>query len=125
MKFLLFLLGSFIPAAHAQDGNFAADGPGVSEMWQMICSTLPFCNVGTRAPELVAERGSAILMPLIVGGAVIAGIYAGIQIMRAQGGSDGIDKAKETIIAAVIGTVLMLITLSVFRFAVTVVGWFS
>lgn len=122
MKLLLSLIGFFIPAAHAQDGGFAANGPGVGEMWGMICSTLPFCNVGTKAPQLVAERGSAILMPVIVGAAVCAGIFAGIQLMR--GGGDT-EKAKETVKAAVIGTVLMLITLSIFRFAIAAVKWFT
>lgn len=125
MKLLLSILGFFIPTAHAQDGNFAADGPGVGQMWEMICSTLPFCNVGTQAPQLAADRGAAILMPLIVGAAVCAGIYAGIQIMMAQGSGDGIDKAKTTVKHAVVGVVLMLITLSLFRFAITVVKWFS
>jgi len=125
MKLFLSILGLFIPTAHAQNGSFAADGPGVSQMWEMICSTLPFCNVGIDAPKLAAERGSQILMPVIVGAAVCAGIYAGIQIMRAQGSTDGIDKAKETVMHAVIGVVLMLITLSIFRFAIAVVGWFS
>ncbi len=124
MHFLHVLIGFLIPIASAQ-GGFASEGPGVSDMWEMICSTLPFCNVGADAPKLVAERGSQILMPVIVGAAVCAGIYAGIQIMRAQGSGDGIDKAKETVMHAVIGVVLMLITLSIFRFAITVVGWFS
>lgn len=126
MAFLLSLIGTLIPVAHAQQGgSFASDGPGVSEMWSKICSTLPFCSVGTNAPQLIADRGTAILLPLIVGTAVCAGIYAGIQVMQAQGSTDGLDKAKETIMHAVIGVVLMLITVSIFRFAVYVVSWFS
>jgi len=124
MSFLLSLIGSLIPTAFA-DGGFASGGPGVSEMWGTICSTLPFCNVGERAPQLIADRGTAILLPLIVGIAVISGIYAGIQLMQAQGSSDGLDKAKTTIKYSVIGVVLMLITISIFKLAVYVVTWFS
>ncbi len=126
MRIFLSIAGLFIPLTHAQQGGtFASQGPGVSDMWSRICSTLPFCSVGSDAPKLVAERGTAILLPLIVGCAVCVGIYAGIQVMRAQGSSDGIDKAKTTIMHAAIGMVLMLITVSIFRFVIYAVGWFS
>ncbi len=122
MHLIHLLIGLLVENAYAA---FASEGPGVSEMWGAICSTLPFCNVGTNAPELIADRGAAILQPLIVGAGVCAGIWAGIQLMRAQGSSDGIEKAKTTILHAVVGTVLMLIVLSIFRFVIYAVSWFS
>lgn len=129
MHFLSSIVGLLVPLASAQGGGggsgFASQGPGVSQMWGMICSTLPFCNVGEGAAALVGERGTAILAPLIIGGAVCAGVWAGIQLMRSQGSSDGIEKAKTTVLHAVLGTVLLLITVSIFRLVVQVVTWFS
>lgn len=122
------LIGFFVPVAHAAEGGahgFASGGPGVSDMWNSICSTLPFCDVGKNAPQLVADRANEVLLPLIVGVAVISAIYAGIQLMQAQGSSDGLDKAKTTIKHAVIGVVLMLVVMSIFRLAQYVVTWFS
>lgn len=124
MHFLSILIGFLLPVAHAQS-EFAADGPGMSQMWSMICSTLPFCDVGTKAPQLIADRGMALVLPLVVGIAVCAGIYAGIQMMMGQGNSDGLSKAKTTLYYAIAGMVLMLIASSIFKFAVQVVTWFS
>lgn len=123
MRIFLLLIGLLIPGASAQD--FASQGPGVSDMWAMICSTLPFCNVGTGAPALVADRGMALIMPLVTGVAVCSALYAGIQLMMGQGNSDGVGKAKKTLFYAIAGMVLMLIVTSIFRFVVLAVTWFS
>lgn len=123
MHLLLSLIGMFVPTASAQ--SFASEGPGVSSMWESICSTLPFCSVGTGAPELIAERGQALILPLIVGVAVCSAIYAGIQLMMAEGNAEGFSKAKTTLYYSVAGMVLMLIVVSIFRFVVLAVTWFS
>lgn len=123
MHFLSFLAGLVVQHVSAQ--GFASEGPGVSDMWSAICSTLPFCGVGVRVPQLVADRGMALILPLVVGVAVCSALYAGIQLMMSQGNSDGLSKAKTTLYYAIAGMVLMLIVTSIFRFVVLLVTWFS
>ena len=104
---LLTLVG----IAHA-DG--VGSGPGVDEMFQKICTTLPFCDLGTGAPAFFSQRIVNFLFPLIVAAAVCVIIYAGIQMIK--GGEDGLSEAKEAITYAVVGIVLAILTGSIFVF---------
>lgn len=104
------LLSSFIETAHAQVGN----GPGVDEMWETICSTLPYCNLGTEAPAFFSQRIVNFVFPLIVGAGVCVIIYAGIKMIT--GGEEGYGEAKTIIWYAAMGLVLAVLTGSVFVF---------
>ncbi len=106
---LLFL---FVGTAFAQGG--LGEGPGVSEMWSIICSTLPFCDIGTDAPAFFAQRIVNFLFPLIVAAAVCAVIYAGIKMIT--GGEDGYGEAKTIIWYTGIGLILAILTSTIFAF---------
>lgn len=105
-RFFSFLVGT----AHAQAG----DGPGVSEMWNTICTTLPFCHIGTDAPAFFAQRLVNFLFPLIVAAAVCAVVYAGIKMIT--GGEDGYGEAKTIIWYTGLGLILALLTSTIFAF---------
>lgn len=104
------LLSLFIEHAHAQVGS----GPGVDQMWQTICSTLPYCNVGTSAPAFFSQRIVNFVFPLIVGVAVCVIIYAGIKMIT--GGEEGYGEAKTMIMYALAGIVLAILTSAIFVF---------
>jgi len=104
------LLLSFIETAHAQVGS----GPGVDAMWETICSTLPYCDLGTNAPAFFSQRIVNFIFPLIVGAAVCVVIYAGIKMIT--GGEEGYTEAKTIIMYGLVGIVLATLTGSVFVF---------
>lgn len=104
----LFLIG--VDVAHAQVGS----GPGVDEMWSTICSTLPFCELGTGAPAYFSQKIVTFVFPLIVAAAVCVIIYAGIKMIT--GGEEGFTEAKTIIRYALVGIVLSIVTGSIFVF---------
>ena len=108
MRLLALLIGT----AHAQDG--VGSGPGVSEMWGMICTALPYCDIGTGAPAFFSSRIVAFIFPLIVAAAVCVVIYAGIKMII--GGEEGLTEAKSIITYALVGLVLSILTTSIFVF---------
>lgn len=108
MDFLLALIG--IDVAHAQVGS----GPGVDEMWSTICSTLPFCDLGTEAPAYFSQKLVIFIFPLIVAAAVCVIIYAGIKMIT--GGEEGFTEAKTIITYAVVGIILAMLTTAIFVF---------
>ena len=99
-----------IETAHAQVGS----GPGVDEMWETICSSLPYCDLGTAAPAFFSQRIVNFVFPLIVAAAVCVIIYAGIKMIT--GGEDGFAEAKTIITYATIGIILAVLTGSIFVF---------
>ncbi len=101
---------SLIETAHAQVGS----GPGVDEMWDTICSTLPYCDLGTDAPAFFSQRIVNFVFPLIVGAAVCVIIYAGIKMVT--GGEEGYGEAKTIITYALGGLILSILTGSIFVF---------
>lgn len=106
----LIVLTIGIGVAHAQVGS----GPGVDEMWSTICSTLPFCDLGTGAPAYFSQKIVTFVFPLIVAAAVCVVIYAGIKMIT--GGEEGFTEAKTIITYAVIGIILAVLTGSIFVF---------
>lgn len=109
MTALALLMGIVMGVAHAQ-----GSGPGVSEMWEIVCSTLPFCDLGTDAPAYFSQRAVNFLFPLIVAAAVCAVIYAGIKMIT--GGEEGYGEAKTIIWYTALGLILSLLTGSLFVF---------
>lgn len=107
---MLHLLRIFVQKAHAQVGA----GPGVDEMWETICSTLPYCDLGTNAPAFFSQRIVNFVFPLIVGAAVCVVIYAGIKMIT--GGEEGYTEAKTIIMYGLVGIVLATLTGTVFVF---------
>lgn len=107
---MLQILLSFIETAHAQVGS----GPGVDEMWGTICSSLPYCDLGTEAPAFFSQRIVNFVFPLIVGAAVCGFIYAGIKMIT--GGEEGFGEAKTIIMYTLGGLVISILTGSVFVF---------
>ena len=102
------LFDLFVGTAHAQDG------PGVAEMWETICSSLPYCNLGTSAPAFFSQRIVNFIFPLIVAAAVCVIIYAGIKMIT--GGEEGYTEAKTIITYAAVGIILAILTGSIFVF---------
>lgn len=108
IRIFLLLIGFQI--AHAQVGS----GPGVDEMWSTICSTLPYCDLGTDAPREFSQKIVNFLFPLIIAAAVCVIIYAGIKMI--MGGEEGFTEAKTIIEYAAIGLVLATLTGTIFVF---------
>lgn len=93
--------------------------PGVQEMWDTICGTVPFTNInygeqGEGAAEFFSQRIVDFLFPLIVGVAVCGMIYAGIKMV--MGGEEGFGEAKTIIMYTLAGLVISILTGSVFVF---------
>lgn len=109
IRILLSLIGSPVRADAA-----VGSGPGVSEMWQTICTTLPYCNLGTAAPAFFSQRIVSFVFPLIVAAAVCVVIYAGIKMIT--GGEDGYTEAKSIITYAGIGIILATLVSAIFVF---------
>lgn len=117
---LLSLFGLLTPAvAIAQQGP--GGGPGVQSMWATICSTLPFCNLGTGAPAFFAQRALNLIFPLIAISAVVLIIYAGIKIIVANGSDDGVSSAKEILKYALGGLILSILATAIISFVMNVV----
>lgn len=89
-------------------------GPGVGEMWASICTTLPFCNLGTAAPAFFSQRIVSFLFPLIVAAAVCVLIYAGIRMITK--GEEGYTEAKTIFLYVALGIVLSLLTSAIVAF---------
>ncbi len=106
------LLSLLIGTAHAAEP--VGSGPGVDEMWETICSALPYCSVGTSAPAFFSQRIVNFLFPLIVAAAVCVIIYAGIKMITAS--EEGYGEAKTIMTYAVIGLVLSILTGAIFVF---------
>lgn len=111
------LLSIFVESARAACPT--SDLPGVQEMWDTICDTVPFTNIsygqqGEGAAEFFSQRIVDFLFPLIVGAAVCGIIYAGIKMIK--GGEEGFGEAKTIIMYTLAGVVLSILTGSVFVF---------
>jgi|GEM_PF-1380643 hypothetical protein len=123
MSLMRVILSLFVPTAHAVtiDTAGTALGPGVATMWAMICSTLPFCSVGTGAPALLALKVTSLLLRLIGGVAVGVIIYAGIRLIIARGGEEGRTEAKKIVMYAVLGLILALVADALITYAILVI----
>lgn len=103
-------LAPFVDTAHAQTQS----GPGVDQMWDMICSVLPYCTIGTNAPAFFSQRIVNFIFPLVVAVAVCVVIYAGIKMI--MGGEEGFTEAKTMIFYVGVGIVLSVLAGSIFVF---------
>lgn len=127
MQFFLFLIGFFLPVAHADTLNGAGAGaPGVDGMWSAICSAIPcYTDVGGAGSGgrylIVALSNSIILfISSIIGAvAVCMMIYAGIKIVTSDGAEDKVSEAKKIMLYAAAGVALSLMTTIVISFAKT------
>jgi len=121
MMLIRFLIGTFIPVAHAYTiGAGASGGPGVSGMQAAICGALPFCGLGTGAVPFFTQKIVDFVFPLVGGAAVIIIVYAGIRIIASQGKDDGLSEAKKIIIHALAGVVLAMLAGVIITFFGTV-----
>lgn len=123
------LIGLFVSVTHAQALQDAgSSGPGVSQMWQTICSVLP-CTTNYASADLgnglivaLANGIIGFLSPLITVVAVCLVIYAGIVIVTSNGSEEKIGEAKKIIIYACAGVVLSLMTSAIIGFLVNYLG---
>ncbi|OGJ56099.1 hypothetical protein A2706_02120 [Candidatus Peribacteria bacterium RIFCSPHIGHO2_01_FULL_51_35] len=123
MHALLSLIGSLISVAHAQVlQNVGTANPGVASMWATVCSTVPFCSVGTGAPALLFLKISGFLLMMIGGVAVAALIYAGIKIILSRGQDEGMSEGKKIAMYALLGLVLAIIADALVLYVVQLVN---
>lgn len=115
---LLALLSALIPAAHAAVIDTAGidDGPGVASMWATICSTLPFCDVGSTAPSFLLDKITTFVFSLIVGVGIIVIIYSGLRLVSSLGDEGRIAESKKTIMFAVGGILLAIMARAIVLF---------
>jgi hypothetical protein len=128
MRFLFFLLGSAIPTALAQSSAGSSGGAtgktqaisnaaGVDAMWAQICGPNGLlCNVGTDIVTFLANKVFDLIVPMLVGVAVLMVIYAGLRIVFSQGKDDAVGEAKKIIGYAVVGVILAGLSLSIIGF---------
>lgn len=110
LHFLLDLWLGLIPDAHAQLQQVGASNPAVANMWQTICSTIPFCSLSKNsAPVYFTTKVIRIVESLITAVAIIMIIYASIQLSTMAVDEGRKDEAKKIIIHALAGIVLTLI----------------
>lgn len=121
MTLLPVLLGLLIPVAHAVTLNQVgfADGPGVASMWISICQTLPFCDIGAGAAQLLVTKISTAIFMMISVVAVIMIIYSGIQLTMSQGSADSLSDAKKIIMYALVGIALALLAHAIVLYVAT------
>ncbi len=102
----------FLPAvagARSIDNTGIAGSDIVDGMWDQICSTLPFCNVGEAGVELVAGRVIDFIFSIITMCAVIMIIYGGIMMIVSRGNEEGYATAKKITLAACAGLLIALL----------------
>lgn len=121
MAFFSLLIGWLVPTAHATVLNQAGleNGAGVSGMWEEICQTLPFCDIGNQAPDVLSTKILDIISGLVVGIAIAFVIYAGIRLIMAQGDDQGLAEAKTIVTYALVGLVLSVVGRALILFIAT------
>lgn len=125
MRFFDALLGFVIPSVHAGGAVLKGIGggnPGVNTMWDMICSALPFCTLGTGAPAYFAARVVGFLLEIIGGLAVAILIYAGIILIASRGSDEKFTEAKKIAMWALVGLVLAIIADGVLNYVISVIN---
>ena len=125
MSLFLFLIGSFLPVAHATLSGAGQGGPGVSTMWSHICGILP-CVTGLGGGSTLIDALSnsviSFVFPLISIVAVIMVIYAGIRIIMSDGDESKVSEAKKIIMYAAAGVILSIMTTAIITFVKTYLG---
>lgn len=111
MSTFLRLLAALTSSAYAAElQNRGSENDGVSQMWEMICSTLPFCSLGaSTAPGFFAGRIIAVVQSLVTAVAVMMILYASILMSTSQIGEDRVSQAKRIILYACVGIVLTIV----------------
>ena len=124
MTFLAALHRLLVPAASAVSlDNAGSQNPGIAAMWQKICATMPFCDVGVDAPRLFACKIARVVFGSLSGIAVCIVIYAGIQLITGQGDEGKIGEAKKTILFAALGTFLGVMAWALVPFAAMAISY--
>lgn len=112
--FLIALAAILIAAPTTQartiDNTGIADSDIVSGMWDEICTTLPFCDVGEEGVDLIARRVIKIALDTITALTVIVLMYAGIKMTASRGNEEGFTQAKKVATYAAIGLLLAVIS---------------
>lgn len=119
-------------AAQPQHGRGAGGdaGAGISDMWDQICTAVPFCNKvaqeggPSQAVLSFAQQLVNLIYPLLSVMAVLMIIYAGIKVVLSQGNDDGISSAKDIIKYALIGVVLGILAKEILDFVIVVLNTF-
>lgn len=105
------VLRLLLPRAYAAGiDNLGANSPGVSTMWSNIRQIFPFSTTDTHLPTVIASRVFTLVSGVIGIAAVIGIVYAGIQVSIAGGDDGKLSQAKTTIMYALVGVVITLLT---------------
>jgi membrane protein YqaA with SNARE-associated domain len=120
---LLALLQYFVDTAHAVTLQGAGStNPAVAQMWNKICTVLPFCSVGMDAPRLFACKIARFIFGSISGVAIAVIIYSAIKMITAQGDESAISESKKIIFYASGGVILAMISFAVVPFISIVIA---
>ena len=104
-----FLHWLLVTVAHAQGNGVDALGEGfVGTMWQDIRATFTPYNSGANFIFILFDRIVFIIRAVVGTAAVIAIVYAGIQV-ASSGAEDKIAEAKKTIMYALVGIMIVMI----------------
>lgn len=124
MKIILSVISLFIPTAHAflREAFLSTAGPGVSGMFNTICSGGIFCVFGSSSGMTTVvnlARMVTRMVASVVGGLAVAVIvYAGIRMMAARGSDEGITEARKIAVWALVGLALAMLAPAIVDFAI-------
>lgn len=115
MRLLLSLSACVLLLLPAAAGARTIDNTGIAGsevvdgMWDQICLTLPFCDVGEQAVDMAARQVINIAFSLITATAVIVTMYGGIMMIVSRGNEDAYGKAKTIMTTAAIGLLIAVV----------------
>lgn len=99
--------------------KIGATGPGVSGMWQSICSVM-LCNGGKTTAVVFAGIIVKFLVDLIGGVAAAVVLYGAIRMIMSQGKDEAFAEGRKIIIYALLGVALAMISDLVIQYAISV-----
>ncbi len=118
-RVLLALIGFLAPGVCAADlSDWGQNNQGVSQMWQIIDSSLYTQVAGGDVVAALTFSAVNFIFPLISASGVILIMYAGIRMIASQGKDDDFTQGKTIIFYAAVGIILSLIARSAIQFFV-------
>ncbi len=118
-RILPTLIGLLTPGVCAADlSDWGQDNPGVSQMWQIIDSSLYTSVAGGDVVAALTYSAVNFIFPLISASGVILIMYAGIRMIASQGKEDDFSQGKNIIFYASVGIILSLIARTAIQFFV-------
>lgn len=103
MHFLLSLVGSTVPVAHATIEQLGINSPGISDMWSQVRSVFPHTDLGAFGFNFVMLSVINFILNTISALAVVMIIYGGIKLTT--GSEEALGEAKKVVTYALLGLV--------------------